>query len=431
MNKLESFENVLRKVYDHFFSSLVKDHSTGKYFAGKDTEKIKKEQIQGILYLYELFVENSREKLKKELINLGKRHENLGIDFSLFVETINKLELMFIKELFSYKITEIEKTFFETSRFFDILRNYTAVGYLKEYVKREKVFLKDFIESNFHKKSIEIKDIIDRHILWKEKVLEYLAEETRSADIEIDPNICEMGVWLETVKEKNPEVVERLITLHTELHHIAENIISLKKEGRYVLLVNEYNYLVKTNLLFLSGLLAFLLSEKISELQRDPLTDLLTRRVLENIYINVMELSLITEEPFGLAFIDVDNFKKVNDTYGHEAGDIVLTAIARILKRNLRKSDYLFRYGGEEFIVIVPATSEKSFKAILEKLRKKIEQEKIKINGKEIQVTVSIGGVIIRKKEFIPLKEVIKRADALMYQAKKAGKNRVFIEVYE
>jgi len=429
-NNTESFHIVLSRVYEHFFTKLVKDHATSRYFEGKDVQQVKEKQIKGIIRLHRLFTEKKEKQLRQELIRLGIKHENMDIDFSLFVETINYLELLFVKEIFKCKLTDLEKTFFESSKFFDVVRNYTAVGYIKEYVNREKVFLKEFIESNFRQKTIKIKDIIDRHILWKEKILEFLAEDTDTIDVELDPDKCDMGQWLEEVRHRNPEIVDRLIKLHRELHHIAENIISLKEEEKYVLLVNEYNYLVKTNLLFLSGLLAFLLSEEISELQRDPLTDLLTRRVLEDIYINVMELSLITGEPFGVAFLDIDNFKKINDTYGHDVGDMVLRTIAKILKKVLRKSDYLFRYGGEEFVVIVPATNERGFEKLLEKLRKKVEEEKIKIDGKTINVTVSIGGVVVKERYFVPLSDVINYADKLMYRAKKAGKNRVVIDTF-
>jgi len=426
-NNAHSFHRVLSRVYEHFFNKLVKDRATSKYFQGRDPNRVKEKQIRGILYLHTLFTQKKEKQLKEEIIKLGIKHENMDIDFSLFVETINHFELLFVKEIFKCKLTDLEKTFFESSKFFDILKNYTAVGYLKEYVNREKIFLKEFIESNLRQKTIRIKSIIDGHILWKEKVLEYLAGNTDPINLEINPDDCEMGQWLKKVKHKNPEVVEKLIKLHKELHHIAESIVSLKKEEKYVLLVNEYNYFVKTNLLFLSGLLAFLLSEEISELQRDPLTGLLTRRALEEIYKNVMELSLITGEPFGVAFLDIDNFKKVNDTYGHEAGDKVLSHISKVIKKVLRKSDYLFRYGGEEFVIILPATSQKDLQRILEKIRKKVAEEKINVDNNTIRVTVSIGGVVVQERHFIPLSEVIKEADRLMYQAKKSGKNTVIV----
>ncbi|NPA12802.1 MAG: sensor domain-containing diguanylate cyclase [Aquificae bacterium] len=431
-DKKHYFEETLRKVADYFFQKLQTNLSTLKYLDGKDLKKVKEKQIQGLVSIYQLYEKGEQEKLKDRLIKLGIRHEGMGIEFSLFTEMINYLELLFIKEIFKDNPTQLEDFFFKANTFFDFLRDYTAVGYLKEYVAREKIFIQEFIEANFEQKTLNIKEIIDRHIAWKEKILEFLSKDMEEPEgLELDPDKCEIGRWLMDNRKRKPETVERLIKIHAELHRVAERIVALKKEKKYVLLVNEYNHLIKTNLLFLSGLLAFLLSQEISELQRDPLTQLLTRRVLKDIYLNIMELSLITQEPFGVAFLDIDDFKKVNDTYSHEVGDRVLSTIARTIKSVIRKSDYVFRYGGEEFVIIVPATTEKDFRNVLEKIRKKVEKTKIPVDGdRYVSVTVSIGGVVVNEKQFVPIEDVIKYADYLMYEAKRQGKNRVIVETF-
>jgi diguanylate cyclase (GGDEF)-like protein len=123
--------------------------------------------------------------------------------------------------------------------------------------------------------------------------------------------------------------------------------------------------------------------------------------------------------------LDIDHFKKVNDTFGHDHGDIVLRKIAEILNISLRTSDIPCRYGGEEFIVILPETdSEKAFK-LAERIRKKIENTIIIINGNKINTSVSIGLSELKKNE--KFDELIKRADIALYNAKNNGRNQTKI----
>ena len=123
---------------------------------------------------------------------------------------------------------------------------------------------------------------------------------------------------------------------------------------------------------------------------------------------------------FALIMFDIDNFKKINDTYGHQTGDMILRKITRLVKENIRKSDIFGRWGGEEFMIILPVKSiEEAFK-VAEKLRKKIEEHKF---PKVKKVTISAGVTMYRKSD--TLKSIIRRVDTALYMAKKSGKNKV------
>lgn len=122
------------------------------------------------------------------------------------------------------------------------------------------------------------------------------------------------------------------------------------------------------------------------------------------------------------AMIDIDDFKKINDNFGHETGDIVLKHIATILKNSVRKSDIICRYGGEEFIVIANNLNPKNALTFFDNLRLKIKENSIIIKSKKINLTVSIG-VCLEK--LGSLDEMINNADVKMYQAKTSGKDKV------
>ncbi len=126
-----------------------------------------------------------------------------------------------------------------------------------------------------------------------------------------------------------------------------------------------------------------------------------------------------SDTPYSVAMFDVDNFKNVNDTYGHKTGDLILQETAKIMKDNTRGSNIAGRYGGEEFLVIFYNTKLKGAYLVCERIREKIEKEIEENTG--IKITIN-GGLAEFSKE---TEDIIKIADELMYKAKKAGKNRI------
>jgi diguanylate cyclase (GGDEF)-like protein/PAS domain S-box-containing protein len=126
--------------------------------------------------------------------------------------------------------------------------------------------------------------------------------------------------------------------------------------------------------------------------------------------------------PFGLLFADVDNFKAVNDTYGHDTGDRVLTMVAKTLKSALRGMDTVCRWGGDEFVAVVPKVDEQGFRAIAERMRRFVEVSPIPVEGGSLNITVSVGGALAQPGD--TMTALTARADAMMYEAKRCGKNR-------
>ncbi len=150
----------------------------------------------------------------------------------------------------------------------------------------------------------------------------------------------------------------------------------------------------------------------------DPLTKLSNRRGLEN-YV-----SLVAGEKYCVAMLDIDNFKNVNDTFGHDAGDEVLCRIAEKLKEGIRRSDLASRWGGEEFVVCLPDCPVENGMKIMEKI---LESTRALTFEKwpDLRVSFTCG---ITEKEMEPFDETIKRADCLLYHGKRSGKNRIVTE---
>lgn len=158
----------------------------------------------------------------------------------------------------------------------------------------------------------------------------------------------------------------------------------------------------------------------------DSLTGLNNRRSFQQVFSQELRRAKRYGKFLAIIMIDVDNFKLFNDRYGHPAGDRILVAIGRIMLKNMRKVDYAFRYGGEEFIVLLPEVGLENALHAAERLREAIEQETVDILGKSGEgVTVSIG-VACYPEDGAERGTLFRVVDDLMYKAKRLGKNTVY-----
>ncbi len=160
-----------------------------------------------------------------------------------------------------------------------------------------------------------------------------------------------------------------------------------------------------------------------SQVFLDNLTGLKNRRAYESEVEVEMQRSIRSGNPFSLMIVDIDQFKSVNDTYGHAGGDKVLEAIAACLKRGLRPYDSVYRLGGEEFVLVLSDCDLQSGIRIAERTRALIENRSVPYLEQEIKVTVSIGGACVAPTNLCSLSELFNLADSMLYAAKNEGRN--------
>ena len=162
---------------------------------------------------------------------------------------------------------------------------------------------------------------------------------------------------------------------------------------------------------------------------RDPMTGLSNRRQFELALASEIDRVARAGEPAMVLMIDIDHFKKVNDTHGHPAGDQVLKAVAMALHECIRPMDTLARFGGEEFAMILPNCPPSFGLAVAERVRRKIEDREVAIApGQQVRVTVSIGGAFAPQWVRSSALLWVERADQQLYRAKSAGRNRACLE---
>ncbi|MGY2342143.1 GGDEF domain-containing protein [Pseudomonas sp. SDO5532_S415] len=156
---------------------------------------------------------------------------------------------------------------------------------------------------------------------------------------------------------------------------------------------------------------------------RDPLTDTGNRIAMDQTLLREIEVSRRHLHPLSLLMLDIDHFKQINDTHGHSVGDEVLKAVAASIKQQLRNVDMVFRFGGEEFLIVLSNTNREAAALVGERLRLAVQTEEFVAEGRSIELTVSLGCSTLLPGE--SAESLLRRADNALYVAKREGRNRL------
>ncbi len=235
-------------------------------------------------------------------------------------------------------------------------------------------------------------------------------------------DLCESACPLvETITEGNPHVAEVYLH-HRDGHRVPVSVRASPirdKEGQVIGAVE----------LFTDNSSKDAIMDKVRDLEQlallDPLTRMGNRRSIEMHLTGRLNELMRYDYPFGVIMMDIDHFKKFNDTYGHDTGDRVLVMVANTLMNNSRPSDDYGRWGGEEFIGVLRNVDEQGMMGVAERVRILVKKSFLTVGDEKLQVTMSIGGALARKDD--SMESVVKRADEQLYRSKREGRDRVSI----
>jgi len=256
--------------------------------------------------------------------------------------------------------------------------------------------IKSFLGTKYEQKEEDVENLID---LVAKRSIEILSV------FEIDP--ADMKPYSEILEEANEELgklnlsSEQLLIKFKEAKDRAETLASQMK------LANEK---LRTMAL------------------RDGLTGLFNHRYFQEIFDQEFDRAVRYKRPFSLMMLDLDHFKKVNDSHGHRVGDIVLQEVSALILSTVRTNDVVARYGGEEFAVIAPETDLKGAAVLAERIRKTVEQMEISADSATVKATISIGVVTyLPEKKTATKSEILDAADKSLYESKRNGRNKLSI----
>jgi diguanylate cyclase len=205
------------------------------------------------------------------------------------------------------------------------------------------------------------------------------------------------------IRNKHEEDMNRMKSVEKKMGTLQKNLDHMKKE---IAVAQEHSKLLEQEILI------------------DPLTGIYNRRAYDKRINEELQRYLRHGNIFSMLLLDVDHFKRINDLYGHAVGDTCLKEIIKRIRPILRKSDFLARFGGEEFIVFLPGTDMKGGAEVAEKLRRIVEETEFIYQSKVEKITISIGLTEVEPSDRSP-EALFNRMDQAMYEAKKAGRNRV------
>ncbi len=171
---------------------------------------------------------------------------------------------------------------------------------------------------------------------------------------------------------------------------------------------------------------ALLYREALELSMRDPLTGIGNRQALDSSFNREIKLSKRHEHPLALLVIDIDHFKDVNDSLGHQSGDKVLQQVVKIIQQTLRETDQIFRFGGEEFVALLNNTDIENARLIAERIRLNVAMTPISLKNEDVLITVSIGVSSLKCDD--SEETLLERADQSLYRAKDEGRNKVCCE---
>ncbi|MFA6192041.1 MAG: sensor domain-containing diguanylate cyclase [Sulfurimonas sp.] len=272
----------------------------------------------------------------------------------------------------------------------------------------------------------------ENHLKWIVNLISYIQKQEFDDNYpELDPNLCDFGKWMKSATTSyllSTSHFKQIDRLHINLHDLAANVISYCKRkelhpATLIHLIQRIDYYS----LEIGNEIAFL--NEIEESAKDPLTHLLTRRLFNKIMLNKLDIAKATGREFALMMCDLDHFKLINDTYGHSVGDIILKHFSNILEQTLRKSDYIFRFGGEEFMIMLPMTDKKEALILAQKICNVTAAEEVRVDNTTIHYTVSIGTISILVDNITTINQntidrYVTQVDEKLYLAKEKGRNR-------
>lgn len=324
------------------------------------------------------------------------------------------------------QLLDIAQSFCSTLDFSKLLESIIYICMAQMHVLGAEILVKDLVtnenltlvtDSDFFVEGEKIK------IATKSELVSTLIILSKPVTVFELENVLKDKSDLELIKKLNPTLIVPLIEkkrLNGVL--LLQERIAIEDDTSY----NEYE---KTQIMSIANLAALAINN--AALMEMSSTDMMTHLKLKYYFFNILTDSIDSAFLQGtnnsVLMLDIDFFKKFNDTYGHECGDFVLISVANLIKNNLRESDIACRYGGEEFTVLLNNTAKAEAMLVAERIRKEIEKTDFVYEGQHLHVTISLGVSVFDKEENLvnSANEFVKQADKALYESKQNGRNRV------
>ncbi|PDO90201.1 diguanylate cyclase [Kosakonia pseudosacchari] len=273
----------------------------------------------------------------------------------------------------------------------------------------------------------DLNKAVDAHYDWLINMFACVVNNNIEQSESINVNshhLCHFGRWLDghqSMDQEESNCLQAIEATHTKMHHCGRELMWVIRDKKTN--TDKFSEFKHRLTLFSAAVTAYKIYLLKMRSSVDILTGLPSRRMLDERF--EQQLKDVSDQNMYMLLLDIDRFKNVNDTYGHLVGDAVLRELAQQLRDRIRGGDTAYRYGGEEFIIILYAPSDREACQAALRLCKSVAATTIHCDDKALNITVTIGVTQAWAGESIGV--VVKRADAAMYRGKQTGRNRCML----
>ncbi len=362
----------------------------------------------------------------------------MGLDAGLAAAALSRLRALFVRTAAAWSAMRTAEAL---CRLVDLAYAIHAVvfqqghvlGQLERLAAHDIVRVRDNCRALLEPDSDRLLNAYVQHLEWKIRAYRLALDDVGDMEaLPLSPRECDLGRWLQdgglgvVPRERGEDVVRA----HDRLHQLVRMALDASRGGKPQAALKYLRDIEEASDDIVSAL-GECISRRLGEVAvQDSLTGLGTRRLFDNDIAKQVHQHRRDGEPLALLLIDVDRFKRVNDRYGHAIGDEVLQMVAHALSCSLRASDRLYRWGGEEFAVLVPNGSSEDIKIVAERIRGEVAGRAVSTAEGEVRVTVSIGGTFAPIVGAPDADSLFVCCDANLRRAKAAGRNRIVVSEY-
>jgi len=411
--------------FESFYNAMLHDKRLSVFF---ETEAQIKNLIIKQKKSFAASLKLAITPLKKMYIGLGEFHYDLRIPYVDFIKGTDILQEYFLLNTQKYQNSiELMDEIFE---YFKVMKAFTAKGYLNRMLIEDKRDLESFFEQTTLETDTYLpKAIVLEKITWLKNLLESIECD---GDFDFDSNDTLLKEWLNQVNFLTLHKRAFFENLETRILINTQNLFYFLKREEYLEILPLYTSLLniyKLTLMMNNAVTIEYAKRIIDDMKLDSLTQLFRKDIFEELLKK--EMALVTREEnykISITFIDLDNFKSVNDTYGHYSGDKVIEKIGESIRHNIRASDMGFRIGGDEFAIIFKNASKQQVQGVCKKIKEDFSSFKFVFNETtQFSVTLSIGISEFPHESKKDMKELLESVDKKLYEAKKRGRDQIVI----
>ncbi|MBI1173940.1 MAG: diguanylate cyclase [Sideroxydans sp.] len=366
----------------------------------------------------------SDEDVRERYITLGEMHYELKVPYVDYVFGMHLLEEGLIHSIVAHgePVALMDATF----HFFKQVRAYTAKGYLNKMLKADIADIDLYLTHVQRASDIDTALAIER-MIWLKNVLFAIKMENRKAA----PALHMPAETIEAVKmatHGDQVLLDYALDIAGRMELDARNIFFFIETHSYEEVLPLYRDLLsiyKLSLMLTNVVTIASSNSLVKKLTKDQLTGMLTRHSLHPMLRREALLAETEQYALSLVMMDIDHFKRINDQYGHLAGDEVLARVAHAASDTIRATDFAFRLGGEEFLLVLKGASNKLAASQAEAIREEVEQLQFEFSGKPYTVTASFGVATFTAPFELSYEQMLEEADRKLYESKNNGRNCV------